>query len=72
MGLDTFIYFCKKCGKEGKHSTGYLFITRYRGEELHFCDINCCDAWEKGQVLKTQPITDRRGAVAHTKAKEKE
>jgi len=73
LDLDTKVYSCFQCGEEYAHSSGYVFLVHIRGEELHFCDMNCCDAWEKSNPeLKIQvPIADRRGAIAATRAKNK-
>ena len=70
MGLDTFLYHCTYagCRKEHEHSSGYIFTLRRGGDEFYFCNVNCCDAFEKDLMHKL-PVTDRRGAVAATKAK---
>ncbi len=73
--LDTFIYNCRTCHKENSHSSGYLFVVCFEADWLYFCDVNCCDAWDK-TVPKhgppAEPVTDRRGAIAATKAKNEE
>ncbi len=70
--LDTFVYNCKQCGEERTHSIGYLFVVLQDGEWLYFCNVNCCDEWEKFLPPGTkpdEPVPDRRGAIAATKAK---
>jgi hypothetical protein len=76
LALNTFTYNCHQCDKEHSHSSGYMFIVRYgREAPLYFCDVDCCDIWEKSITefkLKPEPVTDRRGAIAATKAKNEE
>ncbi len=70
IGLDTFVYNCHACGVEKRHSSGYLFVVMFDGIRLYFCDANCCDNWEDNVAIKVvaEPVPDRRGAIAHTKA----
>ena len=73
LGLDTFVYECSACGKEKAHSTGYMFVVVLNANWLYFCDVDCCDIWEKNnpelRVPSAAPVTDRRGAIAATRAK---
>ena len=73
MSLDTFVYNCTACDKEMTHSSGYLFVVMFELDWLYFCNIDCCDEWEKYHIkVKVEPATDRRGAIAATKAKNEE
>ncbi len=71
MGLDTYVYNCHACGIKRKHSSGYMFVVMLEGVRLHFCDVNCCDNWEDNVAIRVvkEPVTDRRGAIAATRAK---
>ncbi len=72
LALGTFTYHCKQCDKEHAHSSGYVFTVMYGPETLYFCDVDCCDDWEKALTefkLKPEPVPDRRAAIAATKAK---
>ena len=71
LGLDVFIYNCRACGKERAHSSGYLFVVMLNADWLYFCNVDCCDAWEKNNQT-SKPVTDRRGAVLATRKKNEE
>ncbi len=74
MGLDTYVYNCHACGIEREHSSGYMFVVMLEAKWLYFCDVNCCDNWEDNVAIKVvkEPVPDRRGAIAATKAKNEE
>ena len=73
MSLDTFVYNCTACDKEMTHSSGYLFVVMFELDWLYFCNIDCCDEWEKYHIkVKVEPATDRRGAVLATREKNEE
>lgn len=74
LGLDIFTYDCSACDKARAHSSGYLFVVMLNGNWLYFCNVDCCNAWEKSNPeLKTNrepaPVTDRRGAILATREK---
>jgi len=70
--LGELTYFCEQCDKEHKHVTGYLFMAVVT-KLLYFCNVNCYDEWMEAHPNITDPRwlapTDRRGAIAATKAK---
>jgi hypothetical protein len=76
--LGVFTYHCAHCLKEHKHSTGYMWVAFVGPDRFYFCSVNCYEDWLKNnpevkdQRGQAEPVPDRRGAVAHTKAKEKE
>ncbi len=76
LGLDVFIYNCDACGKERAHSSGYMFVVMLDANWLYFCNVDCCDSWEKSNPeLKSrtiEPVTDRRGAILATRKKNEE
>lgn len=70
--LHDFTWHCAYCCTERKHRTGYLFTVYCGPDTLRFCNVNCYDKWlEDNPEIKTrqEPATDRRGAIAATKAK---
>ncbi len=76
LGLHDFTYHCTHCQKKHKHSSGYMFVVMLGPDRLYFCNVNCCDDWEKAnpelKARPAEPVTDRRGAIAATKAKNAE
>jgi hypothetical protein len=71
LGLDIFVYNCHACGKERAHSSGYMFVVMFGLEWLYFCNVDCCDHWEKSnpEMKISEPVTDRRGAILATRKK---
>ena len=74
LGLTSRTYECVQCGDKRIHSSGYVFLVNVGDEQLHFCDVDCCDIWEESDpvIKKPAPLPDRRGAIAATKAKNEE
>jgi hypothetical protein len=74
--VGEFAYSCAACLKGYKHVNGYIFVAVIDPNRMYFCNVNCYNDFLKAnpevKAPPPTPVTDRRGAIAATKAKEKE
>ena len=71
--VGEFSYSCAACLKDYKHRNGYIFVAVVGINRMYFCHVHCYNDFLKAnpevKATPSAPLPDRRGAIAHTKAK---